>query len=283
LILNNRLFYLRDDTDAIFFEICKFVAEHGNKWDSGSAVSRNLFVVVQRKDFKWSRDLQNGKAAKLNVEQRIALLQKEEIENRKKILELEHAFKENEEIKSRSNAALVNSWLKGRINNSVAGGKRRFCGMDKTQSNYHSDQDLQNNDRGMMTITNPVNQKSNFNIYPGNCQQDPDVNMLLTRQILGQDLPEFSGETRKWPSFVTTYRSTTDDCQFTESEHMERLRKSLEAKARQCENMVLLTNNAERVIEILRKNYGYLDDVILNQLIEEVQQQCPFSRTCKRC
>jgi hypothetical protein len=38
----------------------------GNKWDSVSAVSRNLFVVVQkercwRQDFKWSRDLQNGK------------------------------------------------------------------------------------------------------------------------------------------------------------------------------------------------------------------------------
>jgi hypothetical protein len=55
---------------------------------------------------------------------------------------------------------------------------------------------------------------------------------------------------------------------------MERLRKSLEGKARQCVKMVLLTNNAERVIDILQMNYGY-SDVILNQLIEEVQQQCP--------
>jgi hypothetical protein len=31
-----------------------------------------------------------SQAAKLNVERRIALLQKEEIENRKKVLELEH-------------------------------------------------------------------------------------------------------------------------------------------------------------------------------------------------
>jgi hypothetical protein len=37
----------------------------------------------------------------------MALLQKEEIENRKKIFELEHALKESEEIKSRSNAARV--------------------------------------------------------------------------------------------------------------------------------------------------------------------------------
>jgi phage baseplate assembly protein W len=89
---------------------------------------------------------------------------------------------------------------------------------------------------------------------------------------LGLDLPKFSGETREWPSFVTTYRLTTDDCQFTESENMERLHKSLERKARQCVKMVLLTNNGERVIEILRKNYGN-SDVILNQLIEKVQQQ----------
>jgi hypothetical protein len=42
-----------------------------------------------------------SQAAKLNVERRTALLQKEEIENREKILEL----KEHEEIKPRSNAA----------------------------------------------------------------------------------------------------------------------------------------------------------------------------------
>jgi hypothetical protein len=71
---------------------------------------------------------------------------------------------------------------------------------------------------------------------------------------------------------------TTDDCQFTESKNMERLRKSLEGKARQCVKIMLLTNNAGRVIEILRSNYGN-SDVILNQLIEEVQQQCPVTKS----
>jgi hypothetical protein len=53
---------------------------------------------------------------------------------------------------------------------------------------------------------------------------------------------------------------------------------SLEGKARKCVKMVLLTKNTERVIEILRKNYGN-PDVILNQLIEEVQQQCPVKES----
>jgi hypothetical protein len=74
-----------------------------------------------------------SQAAKLNVERRMALLQKEEIENRNKILEMEHALNENEEIKSRSNAARVHAWLEGRSNNSVAGAQRWFYGIDKTQ------------------------------------------------------------------------------------------------------------------------------------------------------
>jgi hypothetical protein len=49
----------------------------------------------------------------------------------------------------------------------------------------------------MMRITSPVNQKNNFNVYPGNFQQDPDVKMLLARQVLGLDLPKFIGETRE--------------------------------------------------------------------------------------
>jgi hypothetical protein len=65
--------------------------------------------------------------------------------------------------------------LEGRSNNSVAGGQQWFYGMDKTQSHYHSDRDLTNNERGIMRITSPVNQKTNFNVYPGNFQQDPDV------------------------------------------------------------------------------------------------------------
>jgi hypothetical protein len=98
----------------------------------------------------------------------MALLQKEEIENKENIFEFEHALKENEEIKPRSNAARVHSWLEGRSNNSVADGQRWFFGMDKTQTQYHSDRDLENNERGMMKTTSPVNQKTKFNIYPGN-------------------------------------------------------------------------------------------------------------------
>jgi transcriptional regulator of heat shock response len=108
-----------------------------------------------------------SQVANLNVERQMALLQKEETDNRKKILELEHALKENEEI------------MEGISNNSVAGGQRRFCGMDKIQSQYHSERDLENDERGLIAITSLVNQKTNCNVYPGIFQQDLDVKLLL--------------------------------------------------------------------------------------------------------
>jgi hypothetical protein len=108
-----------------------------------------------------------------------------------------NALKENEEIKSRSNAARVHSWLESRSNNCVAGGQRRFCGMDKTQTHYQCDRDLENKERRMMKITSSVNQKTKFHIYPGNCQRDPDVKMLLDRQFFRLDWSKFCGEARE--------------------------------------------------------------------------------------
>jgi hypothetical protein len=65
-------------------------------------------------------------------------------------------------------------------------------------------------------------------------------------------LPKLSDEAKEWARFVTTYRRITDDCQFTESGNMERLRKSLKGKARQCVEIVLSTNKAARVIGWIR-------------------------------
>jgi hypothetical protein len=110
-------------------------------------------------------------------------------------------------------------------NNSVGGGQRWFCGMDNTQSHYHSDRDLENNERGMMTITSPVTEKPVLTSILST--RYPDVKMLLARHILGLDLCKFCGEARE-SSFVTTNSRKMDICQFTESVNMERLRKSLE-------------------------------------------------------
>jgi hypothetical protein len=53
---------------------------------------------------------------------------------------------------------------------------------------------------------------------------------------------------------------------------MERLRKCLLDPARNCVRMILLTNNAEKTIAMLEKNYGGLEKII-EQLMEEVRLQ----------
>jgi hypothetical protein len=61
-----------------------------------------------------------------------------------------------------------------------------------------------------------------------------DVSKLLARQVLGIDLSKFSGDAKEWPTFFTTYRKTTKDCDFSESENMVRLRKCLLDPDRNC-------------------------------------------------
>jgi hypothetical protein len=53
------------------------------------------------------------------------------------------------------------------------------------------------------------------------------MSKVLARQMLEMDLPKFSGDVKEWPTFITTFRRTTFDCEFSGSENMERLRKCL--------------------------------------------------------
>jgi Protein of unknown function (DUF1759) len=98
------------------------------------------------------------------------------------------------------------------------------------------------------------------------------MSKLLTRQVLGTDLPKFSGDPKEWPTFITTYKRTTADCIFSNSKNKERLRKCLVDPARRCVRMILLTSNAEKVISMLEKNFGGSDKII-NQLKEEARLQ----------
>lgn len=96
------------------------------------------------------------------------------------------------------------------------------------------------------------------------------IEKLLTRQVLGHDLPKFSGKIADWPSFYSIYKRTTQEGQFTEIENMQRLRKCLEGPARNCVEMILLTNDAEKVIKILQKNYGN-KQTITKQIIDKAK------------
>jgi hypothetical protein len=57
---------------------------------------------------------------------------------------------------------------------------------------------------------------------------------------------------------------------FSTSEKMERLRECLTGPVRDCVKMILLTNDAEKAVKILQRNYGN-SEVILEQLMNDVK------------
>jgi hypothetical protein len=59
-------------------------------------------------------------------------------------------------------------------------------------------------------------------------------------------------------------------CGFLTSEKMERLRKCLPGPARDCVKMILPTNDAEKAVKILQRNYGK-SEIILEQLMNDVK------------
>jgi hypothetical protein len=104
------------------------------------------------------------------------------------------------------------------------------------------------------------------------CSGD-DMSKFLARQVLGMDLPKFSGDVKKWPTFITTFRRKIFDFGFSDSENTERLRKCLSGSARNCVKMILmLSKDAEKAITMLTRNYGRSEKIV-EQLLEEAKAQ----------
>jgi hypothetical protein len=51
-----------------------------------------------------------------------------------------------------------------------------------------------------------------------------DMSKFLARQVIGLDLPRFSGDVKEWSTFIKTYTRMTLDCEFSDAENMEHLR-----------------------------------------------------------
>jgi hypothetical protein len=61
---------------------------------------------------------------------------------------------------------------------------------------------------------------------------ESQIEELLTRQVVGTSLPKFNGDVRCWPSFLAIYRRQTLECQFNQSENMQRPRDALKEPTR---------------------------------------------------
>jgi hypothetical protein len=82
--------------------------------------------------------------------------------------------------------------------------------------------------------------KNNNNQHHGS-RFESQIEKLLKRQVLGTSLPKFNGDVRFWSIILAIYRRQTHECQFNQSENIQRLRDALDELTRSCVEMLLLT------------------------------------------
>ena len=98
-----------------------------------------------------------------------------------------------------------------------------------------------------------------------------NVQKLMTRQMVGRDLPTFSGRPEEWPLFAKMYVLTTEECGLSDSENLVRLQKALKDDARDAVlSMLTLPDNVGQVMRTLELRFGR-NDMIIASVIQKVQ------------
>ena len=105
-----------------------------------------------------------------------------------------------------------------------------------------------------------------------NSKTNDDMRRFMARQTSsGRELPIFAGEPEEWPVFFEQFRSSTEDCGFSDAENMGRLRKCLKGKARETvAAMLAVPDNLTMVMACLERRFGR-PDVIVQALIKRAK------------
>lgn len=98
---------------------------------------------------------------------------------------------------------------------------------------------------------------------------------MLVRQSIGRDLPIFSGRPEEWPTFVATFKRTTESCGFTDAENIERIRKCVRGEAaKSVECLLVSPDSLGAVLRILQEKFGQ-PEVIVRSMIAKAKSSPP--------
>lgn len=90
-----------------------------------------------------------------------------------------------------------------------------------------------------------------------------NMQSFLARQSMKTDLPTFSGRADEWPIFISAYESSTNACQFSEVENLQRLQRSLKGTARTMVEALLANPTfVPQIINTLRNLFGRPETLI---------------------
>ncbi|XP_055589878.1 uncharacterized protein LOC129742057 [Uranotaenia lowii] len=98
----------------------------------------------------------------------------------------------------------------------------------------------------------------------------PTTQQLAARQVL-KDLPQFSGCPDDWPVFISTYRTTTKACGFSEEENFMRLQRSLTGPAKEAvRGELLVPAGVPSALDTLETIYGR-PELLVHTLLHKVR------------
>ncbi|XP_055523114.1 uncharacterized protein LOC129717278 [Wyeomyia smithii] len=111
---------------------------------------------------------------------------------------------------------------------------------------------------------------------PGGRQATDSVPAMLTqqhlaaRQVLGKELPIFSGNPEDWPIFISSFQQSTIACGYTDAENLIRFQKCLRGRALDTvKSRLLLPSGVPHVIKTLRTLYGR-PELLIHSLIDKI-------------
>ena len=101
---------------------------------------------------------------------------------------------------------------------------------------------------------------------PGN--GDTPMRHLAARQSsINTKLPMFSGRAEEWPAFINLYRSSTNQCGFSDAENVQRLQVALKGQAKDAVQLILaVPENVEEAIRALERRFGR-PELVVDELI----------------
>ncbi|XP_062702144.1 uncharacterized protein LOC115263739 [Aedes albopictus] len=98
------------------------------------------------------------------------------------------------------------------------------------------------------------------------------ANHFAARQVIGKELPTFSGNAEDWPIFISCFEQSTEACGYSDAENLIRLQRCLKGHALESvRSRLLLPSSVPHVISTLRTLYGR-PELLVRSLIEKVHR-----------
>ncbi|XP_062714917.1 uncharacterized protein LOC134291324 [Aedes albopictus] len=123
-----------------------------------------------------------------------------------------------------------------------------------------------------------INQEDGVRISQGGSSSQGETPGILNpqqiaaRQVVGKDLPHFSGNPTDWPMFISSFEQSTVTCGYSNAENLVRLQRCLTGHARESvSSRLLLPANVPHVISTLRMLYGR-PELLIRSLHEKIRR-----------